>query len=91
MTTDQKGHVYATGPGGVWILTPEGKHLGTIRLPEGGANLAFGDPDGKGLYIATRRSVFRVPDERRGASPADVVCIRRGRLQPARMWYQGVT
>ncbi len=60
VTTDQKGHVYATGPGGVWILTPEGQHLGTIRLPEGGANLAFGDPDGKGLYIATRRSVFRV-------------------------------
>ena len=52
--------MYATGPGGVWILTPEGKHLGTIRLPEGGANLAFGDPDGKGLYIASRRSVFRV-------------------------------
>jgi gluconolactonase len=60
VTTDQKGHVYATGPGGVWILTPEGKHLGTIRHPEGGANLAFGDADGKGLYIATRRSVYRV-------------------------------
>ncbi len=60
VTTDQKGNVYATGPGGVWILTPEGKHLGTIRHPEGGANLGFGDADGRGLYIMTRRSVYRI-------------------------------
>jgi gluconolactonase len=60
VTTDQKGNVYATGPGGVWIFTAEGKHLGTIRLPEGGANLGFGDADGQGLYIMSRRSVYRI-------------------------------
>jgi gluconolactonase len=60
VVTDQKGNVYATGPGGVWVLTPEGKHLGTIRLPEGGANLGFGDADGKGLYIMSRRSVYKI-------------------------------
>lgn len=60
VTTDQKGNVYATGPGGVWVFTPEGKHLGTIRLPEGGANLGFGDADGRGLYIMSRRSVYRM-------------------------------
>lgn len=60
VVTDQQGHVYATGPGGVWVLTPEGKHLGTIRLPEGGANLGWGDADGRGLYIMSRRSVYRM-------------------------------
>lgn len=32
MKIDEKGNVYATGPGGFWILSPEGKHLGTVRL-----------------------------------------------------------
>jgi gluconolactonase len=58
--TDQKGNLYASGPGGVWILSPAGKHLGTIRIPEPAASHAFGDPDGKTLYVATRRSIYRV-------------------------------
>ena len=60
VVTDLQGHVYATGPGGVWILTPDGKHLGTIRLPEGGANLGWGDADGKGLIVMSRRSMYRM-------------------------------
>ena len=39
---------------------PEGKHLGTILLPELGANVEFGDPDHKTLYIAARSSVYRI-------------------------------
>jgi gluconolactonase len=58
--TDQKGNLYASGPGGVWILSPAGKHLGTIRTPEPAGSHAFGDADGKTLYIATRRSLYRV-------------------------------
>lgn len=58
--TDQKGNLYASGPGGVWVLSPAGKHLGTIRIPEPAASHAFGDPDGKTLYVATRRSLYRV-------------------------------
>lgn len=58
--TDQKGNLYASGPGGIWILSPAGKHLGTIRTPEATANHAFGDADGKTLYIGTRRSLYRV-------------------------------
>src|ERR1700730_11025051 len=40
---DQRGNVYSTGPGGVWIMGPDGKHLGTIVTTELPANLAFGD------------------------------------------------
>jgi gluconolactonase len=60
VTTDRQGHVYATGPGGVWVMTSEGKHLGTVRLPDGGANLGWGDADSRGLYMVSRRSVFKI-------------------------------
>ena len=36
-----KRHVYTTGPGGIWVLSPEGKHLGTIAPPEVPANCGW--------------------------------------------------
>ena len=60
MKVDQKGNVYSPGPGGVWIISPDGKHLGSILFPERIANLAFGDSDGKTLYLTGRTSVYRV-------------------------------
>lgn len=60
MKVDQRGNVYAPGPGGVWIISPDGKHLGSILFPERIANLAFGDADGKTLYLTGRTSVYRV-------------------------------
>ena len=55
-----KGNLWETGPGGIWIISPAGKHLGTIRLPELGANVEFGDADRKTLYIAARTSIYRI-------------------------------
>ena len=60
MKVDQKGNVYSTGPGGVWIMSPDGKHLGTIKVPEVPANLAFGDADGKTLYLTARTGLYRI-------------------------------
>ena len=60
MKVDTKGNIYESGPGGIWILSPEGKHLGTIRTPEFVANVAFGDADNKTLYIAARTSVYKI-------------------------------
>ena len=57
---DTKGNLWETGPGGVWIISPQGKHLGTILLPELGANVEFGDADRKTLYIAARTSIYRI-------------------------------
>jgi gluconolactonase len=59
MKVDQQGNVYATGPGGVWVFSPEGKHLGTIKPPETPANCAWGD-DGKSLYITARTGLYRI-------------------------------
>ncbi len=63
MKVDQRGNVYSAGPGGVWIFSPEGKHLGTIRMPERTGNLNWGDADGKTLYITASTSVYRVRNE----------------------------
>jgi len=57
---DQKGNVYAPGPGGIWIMSPTGKHLGTVLIPERAANLAFGDSDGKALYLTAQTSLYRI-------------------------------
>ena len=60
MKIDQKGNLYCTGPGGVWIFSPAGKHLGTIQPPETPANLAWGDADGRTLYITARKGLYRI-------------------------------
>lgn len=52
MKVDSKGNVYATGPGGIWIVAADGRHLGTIALPA--INLTFGDSDWRSVYIASR-------------------------------------
>jgi gluconolactonase len=59
MKVDQQGNVYATGPGGVWVFTPEGKHIGTIKPPEIPANCGWGD-DGKTLYMTARTGLYRI-------------------------------
>ncbi len=56
---DSNGNFYGTGPGGVWIFSPKGKHLGTIKPGETPANCAWGD-DGKTLYITAETGLYRV-------------------------------
>jgi len=57
---DRQGNIYGAGPGGVWIISPAGKHLGTIKVPEVVSNLAWGDLDGKTLYITASTSLYRI-------------------------------
>ena len=58
MKVDVEGNVYCTGPGGVWVFAPDGRHLGTIRPPEVPANLAFGGPDRRTLFFTARTSLY---------------------------------
>jgi gluconolactonase len=51
------------------ILSPQGKHLGTIELPEIPANCAWGDAEEKTLYITARTSLFRVNLAAAGKQP----------------------
>jgi len=60
MKVDRLGNVYSTGPGGVWIFSPEGKALGTIIVPEITSNVNWGGADRKTLYITASSSIYRV-------------------------------
>jgi gluconolactonase len=60
MKVDRDGNIYSAGPGGIWIFSSQGKPLATILIPEITANLAWGGPDRKMLYIAASSSIYRV-------------------------------
>jgi gluconolactonase len=66
---DTKGNLYGSGPGGVWIISPAGKHVVTIPVPERVGNLAWGDKDGKTLYITASTSVYRIRLNIPGVTP----------------------
>ena len=65
---DTFGNLWATGPGGIRVITPQGKILGQIKLPEVAANLAWGD-DGKTLYICASHSVYKLRTSVMGRMP----------------------
>jgi gluconolactonase len=60
MKADEHGNVYVTGPGGVWVFSPAGEHLGTIQVPEDVGNVNWGDDDWRTLYIPATTSLYRV-------------------------------
>src|SRR5262249_29441578 len=66
---DLQGNVYCTAPGGIWIMSPDGKHIGTILEPHHPANLAFGGPDGKTLFITSRPGLYRLQLKASGMRP----------------------
>lgn len=57
---DQKGNLYVSGPGGLWVISPEGNHIGTIITPKHVHNMAWGDEDSKTLYLCARSSLYRM-------------------------------
>jgi gluconolactonase len=60
MKFDVKGNLYSVGPGGIWVFSPEGRHLGMIVPPENAPGFAFGDPDGKTIYMAASSKLARI-------------------------------
>jgi len=78
LKVDQAGNLYVCGPGGIWVLTAGGRHLGTLRLPESPHNLAWGDHDARTLYVTAMTSIYRLrlhipgirPQQRAGRSSA---------------------
>jgi gluconolactonase len=60
MKVDSEGHVFCTGPGGVWVFGDNGRPIGRIVMPEVTANLAWGDADWRTLYMTASTSLYRV-------------------------------
>ncbi|MBD0311320.1 MAG: SMP-30/gluconolactonase/LRE family protein, partial [Microcoleus sp. T1-bin1] len=69
LKVDLEGNVYSTGPGGVWIFSPDGKLLGKISVPETATNLAWGESDRKTLYITGSTSLYRIRLKIAGVRP----------------------
>ena len=65
LKVDREGNLFATGPGGVLVLSPAGKHLGTINTGLPTANCAWGD-DGSTLYITANHCLARIRTSTRG-------------------------
>jgi gluconolactonase len=59
IAVDQQGNLFATGPGGVLVITPDGQHIGTIETGQPTANCTFGD-DGSTLYITANDQLMRI-------------------------------
>jgi gluconolactonase len=66
---DERGNIYGSGAGGVWIFSPDGKHLGTIKVPERVSNVAWGGNDGKTLFITASTSVYSIRLKIAGVKP----------------------
>ncbi len=58
MKVDQRGNLYVTGPGGIWVIAPEGSILGLLRMPETAANLCWGGRDRTTLFITATTSLY---------------------------------
>jgi gluconolactonase len=60
MKCDEQGNIWVTGPGGVWVISSDGDHLGTIRVPENVGNLAWGGSDWHTLFMPSSTSLYAV-------------------------------
>ena len=61
---DEKGNLYSTGPGGIWVVSSAGKFV--AMLPGRATNLCFGGPDGKTLFITTGSEVLKIGTKNKG-------------------------
>jgi gluconolactonase len=60
MKVDSEGRVYVSGPGGLWVLTPDGESIGVVEFPEQVINMAWGDSDNQTLYVAAMTSIYSI-------------------------------
>jgi len=77
MKVDTEGRCYITGPDGVWVLDPEGNHLGTIVVPELPTNVAFGGDDYGTMLIAAKTSIYSVHLKTTGIVPPGALARAR--------------
>jgi len=73
MACDERGNLWATGPAGIWVLSPRAELLGVVRTPKFASNLCFGGADWSELYITMSDSICRLATRTRGARDAHVV------------------
>ena len=60
MKCDERGNIWVTGPGGIWVISSDGEHLGTIEVPENTGNLTWGGDDWHTLFIPSSTSLYSI-------------------------------
>jgi len=66
MSIDERGNLYLSGRGGVWVCDKWGKSLGLIPIPEFCSNVCFGGEDGKTLYLTCSKKLYSLKMNVRG-------------------------
>jgi len=66
MKVDREGNIFGAGPGGILVISPDGKHLGSIETGVPTGNVAWGE-DGSSLFITSNTNVFRLKLTTKGA------------------------
>ena len=84
LKADERGNLYCTGPGGIWVIAADATHLGVLEVPENVGNLAFGGPDWSTLYVCATTSLYRLPLGVRGAPVPHMVLTGRRRRSSSR-------
>lgn len=62
MKLDEEGNLYVTGPQGLWVFSSDGTLLQNVKIPgqSSASNCAWGDEDGKSLYVTSNNALYRV-------------------------------
>ena len=60
MKCDERGNIWVTGPGGIWVISPSGEHLGVIEVPENTGNLTWGGEDWHTLFIPSSTGLYTI-------------------------------
>src|SRR5262245_17036885 len=60
MKSDERGNIWVTGPGGVWVISAGGEHLAVIAVPEGVGNLTWGGEDWHTLFLPSSTSLYTI-------------------------------
>lgn len=69
MKVDADGRLWTTGPGGIWVLSPDGETIGEIELTEQPSNVAWGGKDFSTLYVTARTGLYSIDTNVRGVAP----------------------
>jgi gluconolactonase len=59
MKCDEGGNIWVTGPSGIWVLSPDGEHLGVVQIPEPVGNLHWGGPGWSSMFVCASAGLYR--------------------------------